>query len=226
LHRLDPGAVVYAQQTPEAIDAGAFHNDVVSVGNRNVLFYHEKAFLNSDTVLAELKEKVQKVCGVELVALRVPAAKVSLLDAVKSYLFNSQLLLRADGQMLLIAPRECEENPSVSAYLKELIDSAQTPIREVRFFDVKQSMRNGGGPACLRLRVVLSSEQISKCVSGVFMTDEKYKVLCDWVGRHYRDRMSGDDLRDPKLVDESRAALDELTRILGVGSIYPFQRNA
>jgi len=31
-------------------------------------------------------------------------------------------------------------------------------------------------------------------------------------------------LRDPQLLIESRTALDELTQILKIGSVYPFQQ--
>ena len=34
-----------------------------------------------------------------------------------------------------------------------------------------------------------------------------------------------DDLADPKLLEESRAALDELTKLLQIGSVYEFQRS-
>ncbi len=42
--------------------------------------------------------------------------------------------------------------------------------------------------------------------------------------RRYRDRLAESDLADPKLIGESRTALDELTRILQLGNVYPFQR--
>ncbi|WP_210234729.1 N-succinylarginine dihydrolase [Methylocella tundrae] len=48
--------------------------------------------------------------------------------------------------------------------------------------------------------------------------------LEDWVRRHYRDRLTGADLGDPALIEEGRAALDELTGILDLGPIYAFQR--
>ena len=223
-HRLADDAVVFAQQNPEAIDAGVFHNDVAGVGNQNVYFYHEQAYLNSGEVMSELRKKFHETCGGELKLVEVPASKVSMGDAVKSYLFNSQLLTLPSGQMALFAPVECRENPSVERYLGELTASNSSPFREVRYLDLRQSMRNGGGPACLRLRVVLTEKELKSVQKQVLMTDKLHGRLVVWARRHYRDRMVIDDLRDPALWTESRAALDQLTQVLGLGALYPFQR--
>ena len=55
------------------------------------------------------------------------------------------------------------------------------------------------------------------------MNDALFKTLNQWVDQHYRDELTQDDLADPDLLIESRTALDELTRILGLGSVYYFQ---
>jgi succinylarginine dihydrolase len=218
LHGLDDRSVVFAQQNPDAIDAGVFHNDVIAVGNGNTLFYHELAFLDEDRVLTDIRSRLS---GAELEAVRVTRQQVPLEDAVASYLFNSQLLNTPDGMMLAV-PGECRENRTVSRYLDELVGSGG-PITSVEVFDVKQSMRNGGGPACLRLRVVLNEKELGAMHRGVLMTDTLYQRLITWVEAHYRDRLSQDDLGDPMLLEEVRKALDELSGILGLGSIYDFQ---
>jgi succinylarginine dihydrolase len=200
-----------------------FHNDVISVGNGEVLFYHEDAFLETDKVLAELDGKLGKRGG-RFQAVRVPRSAVSVEDAVRSYLFNSQLLSRADGSQLLIVPEECRGNANVWNYLNELT-SAQGPIREVKVFDLKQSMQNGGGPACLRLRVALKENELAAVNQGVMMTPELHATLTTWIEKHYRDRLSEADLADPQLLVECRTALDELTQILKLGAVYPFQLN-
>lgn len=212
-HRSSPN------RTRAAIDAGVFHNDVIAVGNGNTLFYHELAFLDEARTLADIRARLT---GTELHAIRVDAAEVPIEDAVASYLFNSQLL-EAPGGMLLAVPGECREVASVSRYLDRLVASGG-PIQAVEVFDVKQSMKNGGGPACLRLRVVLTDEERQAVNPGAWLTDALYAKLTAWVERHYRDRLSQDDLADPKLLDEVRTALDELTGLLGLGSIYDFQR--
>lgn len=222
-HGLHPEKVVFAQQNPDLIDAGVFHNDVASVGNRDVLFYHEQAFRNSDQVIAELQKKFSKVSGgKDLVLVSVPTSSVSVEDAVRSYLFNSQLVSLPEGGMSLIAPSECEETPSVKQYLDELLSSGGS-LKSVEFMNLRQSMKNGGGPACLRLRVVLTEEEEKGSNPHLFFNDSIYQTLTQWVTRFYRDRLEVKDLADPQLVIESRAALDELTQILHLGSIYPFQ---
>ena len=222
LHGLSDGGVVYAQQNPAVIDQGVFHNDVISVGNGEVLFYHEDAFLETDAVLGQLRAKLANKGG-HFQAICVPRAAVAVEDAVRSYLFNSQLLSRDDGSMLLVVPEECRNNERVWAYLGHLT-SQGGPVREVKVFDLKQSMQNGGGPACLRLRVALKESELAAVNQGVIMTAPLYDTLVQWVDKHYRDRLGEADLADPQLLVECRTALDELTQILKLGSVYPFQR--
>ncbi|MGV8860401.1 MAG: N-succinylarginine dihydrolase [Pseudomonas sp.] len=223
LHGLSEDGVVFAQQNPAVIDQGVFHSDVIAVGNGELLFYHEDAFLNTEHMLAELHDKLGRRGG-RFRAICVPRAEVAVEDAVRSYLFNSQLLSRADGSMLLIVPEECRGNERVWQYLQRLI-ADDGPVAEVKVFDLKQSMQNGGGPACLRLRVALNETELAAVNPGVIMTAPLYDTLTQWVEKHYRDRMSETDLTDPGLLLECRAALDELTKILKLGSVYPFQIN-
>lgn len=225
LHKLKDEQCVFAQQNPAAIDAGAFHNDVVSVGNKNVLFYHEDAFLASEDTIGELGRKFSKLSKIPFRPVLVPTKKVPLADAVKSYLFNSQLLSLPNGNMCLVAPQECQETESVRLYTEELVKSPESPIKDILYFDLRQSMQNGGGPACLRLRVALNENEIAKTNKKVLMNDALYSELTTWANKHYRDRLAIADLADPKLVIESRTALDELTKILNLGSVYSFQRD-
>jgi succinylarginine dihydrolase len=223
LHGLSEEGVVYAQQNPAVIDQGVFHNDVIAVGNGEVLFYHEDAFLNTEHMLSELHDKLGRRGG-RFQAICVPRTEVGVEDAVRSYLFNSQLLSRPDGSMLLIVPEECRSNERVWNYLQRLI-ADESPIREVNVFDLKQSMQNGGGPACLRLRVALNETELAAVNPGVIMTAPLYDTLTQWVDKHYRDRMAESDLADPQLLTECRTALDELTQHLKLGAVYPFQIN-
>ncbi|MGB3599616.1 MAG: N-succinylarginine dihydrolase, partial [Marinomonas sp.] len=147
-HGLTPSQVVYAQQNPDVIDAGVFHNDVIAVGNRNAHFYHQEAFLDT----AKMKQDLLAAWGdraSQFHLIEVPTDAVSVQDCIQSYLFNSQLLSRGDNDMVLVVPGECENNPAVWAYLNSLV-AGNSPITEVKVFDLKQSMSNGGGPACLR----------------------------------------------------------------------------
>lgn len=221
LHTLSSDKVVFAQQNPAAIDAGVFHNDVIAVGNGNTLLYHEAAFLNTEAVLAELQKKY----GTEILHfIKVATNEVTALEAVSTYLFNSQLITLPDGSMTLIAPKECEENQAVQTRIKAMCEDGSNPLKTVHFLDVRESMRNGGGPACLRLRVALTEVELAAMHQGVLLTDTLYNALVSWVEKHYRDRLTLADLADVQLANESFTALDELTQILRMGSIYPFQR--
>jgi len=219
LHQLKNNKTVFAQQNPNVIDAGVFHNDVIAVGNRDCLFYHETAFLNSDKVIAELQSAYGDT---PMHFIKVPESAVSIDDAVHTYLFNSQLVTLNDGSMAIIAPSECRENPNVKSYLDSVI-AADNPISKVEIYDVKQSMQNGGGPACLRQRVVLTETEIAASNQSVYINDHLFNTLNTWVEKHYRDSLEEKDLADPQLLVESRSALDELTQILELGSVYPFQ---
>lgn len=221
-HGLGEERTVYAQQNPEVVDAGVFHNDVIAVGNRRTLFCHQRAFVDQTAVYDRLRTQLSAL-GAGLDVIEVPDARVSVADAVSSYLFNSQLLSRPGGRDVLVLPQECRENPRVAAYLDDLV-SGSGPIGEVLVFDLRESMKNGGGPACLRLRVVLSDAERAAVTPGVWIDDALFGRLDAWIGKHYRDRLAPSDLADPRLLDESRTALDELTQILGLGSLYDFQR--
>jgi succinylarginine dihydrolase len=218
LHGLDPQRTVFAQQNPAVIDQGVFHNDVICVGNGNVLFYHEQAFLEEAAFVAQLRRAMASV-GAELTLLRVDDGMVPVADAVASYLFNSQLLSKQNGKMALVIPQECRENRAVARYLDDLVASGG-PVDELIHFDLRQSMRNGGGPACLRLRVVLSSAEARALHQGVVMTPALHAALVAWVGKHYRDRLLPTDLADPALALEIAAALQELTTILALPGLY------
>lgn len=218
LHGLRADRAVYLQQNPTAIDAGVFHNDVIAVGNLDVLFYHEAAFADERAAMDQLTTACASA-GFALRAIRVPSASVSLEAAVRSYLFNSQLISQSDGSMLLVVPQECRENEAVNRYLEILVDEAG-PIKEVLTFDLRQSMRNGGGPACLRLRVVMDSAQRQALHGRLFIDRQLFDDLSAWVRRHYRTELGAADLADPKLADEVREALRELETILELPGLY------
>lgn len=218
LNQVNPSQVIFAQQNPHVIDQGVFHNDVIAVSNRQVLFCHEQAFAHQEKLLATLHERVRG-----LTPIQVPTAAVSVQDAVETYLFNSQLLSRDDGSMMLVLPQESRDHQGVWRYLTELV-KADNPIDELRVFDLRESMANGGGPACLRLRVVLTQDEMQAVNPAVMMNDTLFTRLNDWVDRYYRDRLTQADLVDPQLLREGREALDALSTILQLGSVYPFQR--
>ena len=197
LHQLEPERILFAEQSPEAIAAGAFHNDVVAVANERVLFAHEQAFADKESLVAALEAKVP---GFEYV--EVPAEDVPLEDAVRSYLFNAQLVTTPDGQPTLIVPAEARETPSVWRWIEKHI-AGNGPIRLVEVVDVRQSMANGGGPACLRLRVVADPATIDPR----FMVDERgLDRIAQVVEQSWPDQIHHEDLQRPALISDIEGA--------------------
>lgn len=227
---------VYTRQNPGAIDAGVFHNDVISVGNEDVLLVHERAYGDGTSgnggAIERLRSAMQETCRVPLTVFGVSEDELSTDDAVGTYLFNSQLITLPNsedgnpdghGRMLLVAPTEVEENPASRACVDRLL--AEVPqMGGALFVDVRESMRNGGGPACLRLRVVMTGAERAALGARTRLDDALYGELIAWVGAHYRETLAPEDLADPALLRESRDALDALTGIMRLGSVYPFQR--
>jgi succinylarginine dihydrolase len=219
LHRLDPEACLFPQQAPEGIDAGAFHTDVLAVGNGALLLLHERAFVDPIGLLKGLREKL----GSGFRAVLATEGELSTADAISAYPFNSQLLTLPDGSMAILAPTEAREAPRARRYLERVLGE-DNPVKAVHYLDLKQSMQNGGGPACLRLRVAMTPDEEKAVNPRVIFNPELDGALQRWANRCYRDRLHPSELADPALARESMLALDELTRILNLGSIYEFQR--
>jgi succinylarginine dihydrolase len=226
LHQLQPERCFFPQQHPAGIDAGAFHTDVMAVGCGDFLMVHDLAFVDEQRLLGDLRQAL----GDELLVVRATAAELSAGSAVAAYPFNSQVLALPGGRMAIVAPDDSGEDPQARSFL-ERVAAAKTPTAttaptiEVHYVDVRQSMHNGGGPACLRLRVPLTEDEARALSANVVLTDALYEALCSWIGRHYRERLVPGDLADPELAREGMRALDELSQLLNLGSIYDFQRS-
>ena len=213
---------IFLQQNPIAIEGGAFHNDVVAVANGPVLFHHELAFEKASETLAfsALKSSIPGFTNV-----CVPESAVSLDEAIRSYLFNSQLLASPGGEMdemVLLAPMECSESDAVMNYLQDLSRDENQPIRDVMFVDVRQSMSNGGGPACLRLRVALTESELAAVDERFIATESKLDDLEDWVNQFYRANLDPADLQSPEFMSEALRTLKALEVVLGIEGFYPF----
>jgi succinylarginine dihydrolase len=203
-------ATELVRQSEIAIAAGAFHNDVVAVANENVLFTHEQAFADRDAVYDAVRERVPGAVIVE-----APAARIDLDLAIRTYLFNSQLVTLSDGEMALILPQEAREAPAVWNWLEEVRAAEGNPIRRLEVVDVRESMRNGGGPACLRLRVAVS-EEAHAAIDPRFLLDER---ACDRIEavieREWPESIAPDDLGEPDLWHRCRSARAALLSALG-----------
>lgn len=210
LHGLDPARCLFVEQSPDAIAAGAFHNDVVAVANERVLFTHEQAFADPDGTYAAIRDKLPEA---EIVV--VPASVVSLGDAIRSYLFNAQLLTLPSGEMGLVIPLEAWETPSVRGWLEGHVAS-NGPIRKVLPVDVRQSMANGGGPACLRLRVVADPAT----VDPRFLLDAaKIARIESVVAAHWPEQIDPADLGQKSLADTVIAARMALLDALSLSEL-------
>ena len=219
VHRLDPRRCLFPRQHPDGIDAGAFHTDVLAVGCGRFLMMHELAFVGEGPLVDELR----RLLGDELVVVRATSGELPAENAVAAYPFNSQILELDDHSMVIVAPEDARRDARACAFLERVVASGG-PVRACHYVDVRQSMRNGGGPACLRLRVPMTDGEAAALSSNVALTDALYAALSAWIARHYRDRLGVSDLADPALAREGMRALDELTALLGLGSIYDFQR--
>lgn len=221
MRRHAASGAVLARQGRAAIAGGTFHNDVVCVGALDTLFFHDLAFEDTEGTKAAIRAAAK---GFEPVFVEVTSGDLPLADAISSYLFNS-MLIRVPGEdrLTLICPTETRDNPRAHA-VAEGLAASNGPIGAVRYVDVRQSMRNGGGPACLRLRVVLTEAELAAANPAMRMTDDLFARLSGWGERWYRDRLTAADLSDPALLTETRAALDDLTGLLDLGGdFYPFQ---
>ena len=199
---------LFVEQSEEAIAAGAFHNDVVAVANERVLFTHEQAFADKAGFYADLHRLLPEVEIVE-----VPASLVSLADAISSYLFNAQLVtLPGSEGMALILPTEAQANPRVWDWLEQLV-AGNGPIRRLVPVDVRESMANGGGPACLRLRVVADPAT----VDPRFLIDEaKLDMMAVVIAAQWPEAIAPIDLASGALIADIGRARQSLVNALNI----------
>jgi succinylarginine dihydrolase len=214
LHGLNPDRCLFLQQSPKAVDAGVFHHDVIGMSTQSRMIVHADAFVDAD------RERMQKFFDShpEYQIFEIDSQQLTLTDAVSSYFFNSQYVFLDPQNYAIVCPSECEESNPVRNLVDVLLQRGAA--QQVHYLNVRESMRNGGGPACLRLRVELTEGESNSMHQGVVLTDGLYNRLCEWVGTHYRDRLCFDDLRDPELIFELERAYSELERILQLPGLY------
>jgi len=199
---------LFLQQNPEAIDAGVFHNDVISVSHHSLLLTHAEAFAGGDACLTKIRHAYP-----ELQIIEIKSEHLTVHEAVSTYLFNSQIVDLLDGSYALIAPQDVEQHPAAKTCAERIL-SEDNPISQVIYLPLRESMKNGGGPACLRLRVALSEDALEAVHPGLRYSADLDAQLRDWITRNYREELALADLWDAQLVRESRAALAELNGLL------------
>ncbi|MBO1360475.1 N-succinylarginine dihydrolase [Acetobacter sacchari] len=211
-HGLLPERVLLARQSDAALQAGAFHNDVVAVANESVLLTHEQAFEDRDAVYGFIRQHLP-----EARILEVSADQVSLEDAIRSYLFNAQLFTRPEGGMTLVVPAECDATPSVKQWLDTML-AGNGPIRQVQTMDLRESMRNGGGPACLRLRVAVDEAAEAALDRRFLLSERRIDAIAALIDERWPERIAPDDLGHADLWADCRAAREALFSLLGLAA--------
>jgi succinylarginine dihydrolase len=210
---LQDSDVVFAQQPIQAIDSGVFHNDVIAMSHASTLIYHEASFDGSDAVVGALAKRFHQKTGEALRMLHVSEQELTLKDAVSTYLFNSQLVELNHDEIAIICPVQCGAVPQSKALIQRWIEDASNPIAQVHFLPLNESMANGGGPACLRLRVVLSSNQL-KSVQNRYRADaSRISALTEIVTRMYPESVNLSDMAQLEFAEHALQIVDELGRV-------------
>ena len=219
-HQLDVDKTFFLKQNIEAINSGSFHNDIVSLSTENVFIYHEKAFADSKYEIQKIKNSLKNPN--ELFFIEISEKEIPLDVLVSSYLLNSQLVLNSNGNMTFIMPSEVKNFLECTKWLENI--KTNSPIQDLRYVDIKQSMMNGGGPACLRFKIVVNEDEFNNINPNFLLNPSLLARLENLINSSYRDNLNINELADPDLVNESYTVLDELTQIFNTGSIYNFQK--
>lgn len=209
-HRLPEDQVFLLPQHPDAVAAGVFHNDVIATSHQYLMIHHEKAFFESAAELEKLDQVFRRRFGRDPLRVIVEESALSLPDAVSSYLFNSQIVTNSDGSFTIICPENCRTVLAAQALVQQWIADEENPIADVIYLPLDQSMANGGGPACLRLRIQLTAEQLDAMPAELLINEARIDQLSQWIKRCYPETLNLSDLADIKFAEHCWAALDEL----------------
>lgn len=211
LNNIDKAYRIFVQQSPQAIDAGVFHNDVIALSHDNLLVCHEKAFLNQRDFLQQLN----RVSNGNIEIIEVLEKEIALDDAVQTYLFNSQIVTDEHGARIMLLPIECQINSTVRHYVEDKLKST-LGLKEISYLDLQQSMKNGGGPACLRLRINMNEQEIKAMQGDLMLDDSRYRQLVDLVQAQYPEEMEIESLEDWGVSLQLLGVVKEIYTILGL----------
>jgi succinylarginine dihydrolase len=198
---------LFLEQTRLAIDAGVFHNDVIATSHRDLLVCHEDAFVDQQQSLSRICDAFSRCTGETLHVIEVPRSKLPLGEAVRTYLFNSQIVTGLDHRMHLICPSQCSESTAARSLVDAWIAAPNNPIHDVTYVPLSESMANGGGPACLRLRWTLPESVLNSRMSVWRWTPERGEQLRNWVERYYVERLSYADFQRLEFAEQATAAV-------------------
>ena len=201
LHRLPSENTFFIKQHPEAIDAGAFHNDVVAASHHHLVLHHERAFWQAESTWENIANRYREIYGRDLTRIQVSEQELSLADAIATYLFNSQIVSPSDADRpILFCPTQVAEHEEASAIARRLVNDKH--FDDVQFMELRESMAGGGGPACLRLRIPLTEDEISAIHHKAVWTPKLDVTIRNFVQDSYPESLSFDDLSDPDYVSD------------------------
>jgi len=114
--------------------------------------------------------------------------------------------------MTLVVPSECQDNQPVWNWLQQML-AGNGPIRHVKVVDVRQSMANGGGPACLRLRVVADPATVDP---RFMLDDAKAEAMEKVVAEFWPEQINPADIGSESLAATIRTARAQMLDLLGL----------
>jgi succinylarginine dihydrolase len=215
LHGLDPDFTLFLKQHPAAIDAGAFHNDVVAISDGDLLIHHEFAFQEPPATLERLETRFRQRTGGELGRIVVKQTELSIEDAVATYLFNSQVLSvdrEGNRRRVLLSPLQVRDDAKAARLVKRWQDEGR--FCEVHHVDLGQSMDGGGGPACLRLRLPLRQEEVALLPSHRTWSEGLDDALRQAIQASYPTSITLDDLVQPDVLEQVMEARKRVAAVL------------
>ena len=212
-HRLPQENTFFLKQHPDAIDAGAFHNDVVAASHHRLLIFHEQAFYRLESPLQEICDRYAQRYRRALSVLPVNERTLPLSRAVSTYLFNSQILSVAGAeQPVMLCPSQVKEDADARRLVQSWRDDHI--FSEIHYVDLRQSMSGGGGPACLRLRVPMNAAAAANLDARMLWSEKLDGQLRSLIEQHYPPRVTLAELTDLEFIRQAEHTTQRLRDLL------------
>jgi succinylarginine dihydrolase len=212
-HQLSPENTFFLKQHPEAIDAGAFHNDVVAMSHHNLFVHHELAYWEAGETLQQIEKRYEELNEAKLNRIEISQEELSIADAVSTYLFNSQIVSPPDSRRPeILCPSEVREHDGAKKIVRDLCQRGL--FREACYVALNQSMSGGGGPACLRLRIPMSMRTFNSVPKLNQWSEDIDEQLRSAIERHYPTEITLEKLADPSVLAQAENAALAIQGIL------------
>jgi succinylarginine dihydrolase len=212
LHALPAENTFLLRQHPTAVDAGAFHNDVVAMSHQKLLIHHELAFIDEADRLQRLERRFAEVTGEDLIRIEVPQSSLSIEGAVNTYLFNSQIVTGPTGKPVIVCTSQVRAHADAQSLVEQWCESGL--FAEVHYVDLTQSMSGGGGPACLRLRVPMAAAAVNAIPSSAQWSEAIDAILREVIAKYYVAHLTLEDLSRVEFHEHAQQAFRRIAEIL------------